>query len=201
MALPTDPTQVRADLRTAYHVNDGPTTMYAVDANSAAARHPDEWSLTPWDPDRANEARRRLRERQVAEAQAEGRQVPPERVEPEMTDEERAEFDEWKARRDKAKEVLDAAAKEKAEQDAKADEIAAAQAAINAPPPQPDPNRRRPLTGAAKANADRKAAADKAAADKAEADRKNQGAIPGPAGPVSPAPVATQDPNAKPPGT
>jgi hypothetical protein len=148
--------------------------MYSVDARQAAASHPDEWSLTPWDPQSADEARKRAHERRVAAAKAAGQPEPPPPVEPELDDEDRAAFEQWKADREKAREVLDAAAKEQAEKDAKAAQVAEAQAIVESPPPQPDPTRRRPLQGAAKANADRSAerkAAEKAAADKAEADR------------------------------
>lgn len=33
---------------TAYHVNDGQTLMYDIDARSAVGQHPKEWSLEPW---------------------------------------------------------------------------------------------------------------------------------------------------------
>jgi hypothetical protein len=32
---------------TAYHVDQGAVTMYAVDANAAVQNHPDEWSFMP----------------------------------------------------------------------------------------------------------------------------------------------------------
>lgn len=34
----------------AYHAKDGPVEMYAIDANSAVANHPDEWSFKPHGP-------------------------------------------------------------------------------------------------------------------------------------------------------
>lgn len=41
----------KAATKIAYHVDDGPKEMYNVDANSAVARFPDEWSHTPWSKD------------------------------------------------------------------------------------------------------------------------------------------------------
>lgn len=38
--------------KVAYHVKDGEHLFpYAVDANSAVASHPEEWSFTPWGKD------------------------------------------------------------------------------------------------------------------------------------------------------
>lgn len=166
MALKIDE---NAMLTVAHHVTDGPKQMYLVDARQAAANHPDEWSLTPWDPQSAAEARKRLHERRVAEAQAAGQPEPAPPVEPELTDEDRAEFEEWKKNRDAAAERLAALEKEEAEKAARDAQIATDKAIVESAPPQPDPTRRRPLQGAAKANAER--SAQKAAAEKAEADR------------------------------
>jgi len=174
----SDPVQM-----TAHHINNGPVVMYPVDARLAVAQHPDEWSLSPWSPEDASAARKRLHERRVAAAQAAGEDPPAPPAEPQMTDADRAEFEEWKAARAKAKQILDAAKAEEAKRLAKEEEISQAEAVLASPPPRPDPNRR-PLTGAAKANAERKAAADKAAAekaakDKAEADRQAAAAASG----------------------
>ncbi len=35
-------------MRTIYHVKDGPVMVYHIDANSAVAHHPKEWSNKPW---------------------------------------------------------------------------------------------------------------------------------------------------------
>lgn len=159
-------------MTTAHHVTQGQVVMYKVDAHSAAANFPDEWSLTPWDPQSADEARRRLHDRKVAEAREKGHPEPEPPVQVEMTDEERAEFEEWKAQRDAAAErkaERDKAEAEKRERDAQA---AVDEAILQSSPPQPDPNRRR-LTGAAKANAERKAerlAAEEEARAQAEAE-------------------------------
>lgn len=41
--------------RNAYHVKNGATLMYAIDAQIAAGQFPDEWSLDPW-PDQVEPA-------------------------------------------------------------------------------------------------------------------------------------------------
>lgn len=41
----------RSAVKTVYHVKDGPTSMYLIDASSAVARFPEEWSFTPWKKD------------------------------------------------------------------------------------------------------------------------------------------------------
>jgi colicin import membrane protein len=178
-------------MSTAHHVNDGPVEMYKVDARLAVANHPLEWSHEPWDPEKAAIARKRLHERKVAAAEAAGEHPPAAPVEPDMTDEDRAEFEEWKAARQKAKEIVDAAEKEKAEKAAKAAEIEQAEAVLKSPPPKPQPRRpgrpskadleaeqKRLAAARSKAAAD-KAAAEKAAADKAEGDRQAAAAQPG----------------------
>jgi hypothetical protein len=143
---------------TAHHVNDGPKQMYLTDARSAVARHPDEWSHEPWDPQAASEARKRLHDRKIAEAKAAGAPEPAPFVEPEYSDEDRAEFDKWKADRDAAAARLAKLVEDEAKQAEIDAQIAADKALVDSSPPQPDPTRRRPLTGAAKANAERTAA-------------------------------------------
>jgi hypothetical protein len=161
-------------MTTAFHVTDGPVEMYGVDANHAVSRHPDEWSLTPWDPQTAAEARRRVHDRKVAEARDRGHAEPAPLVEVEMTEEDRVAFEEWKANRDAALERLAAVEREEAEKRERDTQIATDKAIVASAPPQPDPARR-PLAGAAKANAERKAARDeadrKSAEDKAEGER------------------------------
>ena len=39
---------IRSATKTVHHIEDGPKEMLLVDANSAVARFPDEWSFTPW---------------------------------------------------------------------------------------------------------------------------------------------------------
>lgn len=38
----------RSAVRTVYHIEHGPQSMYLVDARSAVSRFPKEWSNTPW---------------------------------------------------------------------------------------------------------------------------------------------------------
>lgn len=42
---------IRSQVKTVHHVKDGAVSMYLVDANSAVARFPKEWSHTPWGKD------------------------------------------------------------------------------------------------------------------------------------------------------
>lgn len=37
-----------AAVRTVYHITDGPTTMYQIDANHAVRKFPKEWSDKEW---------------------------------------------------------------------------------------------------------------------------------------------------------
>jgi hypothetical protein len=50
------PSNLQAMQVTAYHVEKGPVTMYRVDAQTAVARFPDEWSLEPWPDSEKSEA-------------------------------------------------------------------------------------------------------------------------------------------------
>lgn len=185
-------------MTTAHHVTQGQVVMYKVDAHSAAANFPDEWSLTPWDPQSAAESRQRIADRhaaEVEEAKAKGLQPPASPLPPEpppLTPEEEAAIEQYNAAVAEAQQRLDAWREEQAKRKAELDQIAADEALIAQGPPQPDPNRRRPLAGTAKANAERKAAADaerkaeedRLAAEKATADRGV--ALP----PANPKPVA-----------
>lgn len=64
----------------AHHIVDGPVTFpYAVDAQSAISRFPDEWSELPWSQQDAAAARQRMVERhahEVEHAKASGLPVP-----------------------------------------------------------------------------------------------------------------------------
>lgn len=174
---------------TAYHIDAGAFEFpYAVDANSAVARHPLEWSRTPWSDDDAQAARKRRADAHAAAVQdAKARGLPEPSPPPPgpaplvLTPEEQAALDKFRADQAEAKKLVDAAAKEDADRAAKAQAVADARALLAQQPPTPDPKAQRPLFGAAKANAERKAAqqasdaktaADaKAVAAKAEADR------------------------------
>jgi hypothetical protein len=39
---------IRSSTKIVHHIKDGPVEMPLVDANSAVARFPNEWSHTPW---------------------------------------------------------------------------------------------------------------------------------------------------------
>lgn len=136
-------------MKNAYHINDGLVSMYAVDAHSAAARHPDEWSLVPWTSE-ATEAARKARadryQNEVAAAKAAGVAPPPPLPAPPppvvLTPEEQAALDEFRAKQADARKLLEDAAKEEADAKAKADAIAEAKAIVAQSPPTPDPVRR-----------------------------------------------------------
>lgn len=111
----------------AYHVVDGAVVFpYAIDAQQAVGRHPDEWRADPWSPEEAEVARKKL-----------GLTVP------EVTPEEQAAIDEHNKAVAEAKARLDAFRAKKAEEKAIADQIAADEALIATPAPMPDPTARR----------------------------------------------------------
>lgn len=158
---------------TAYHVVDGPKTMYLVDANAAASTYPDEWSMTPWSGDDAAAARKRLADRraaEIADAKAAGREPPPPLPEPpEPTPEEQAAIDAYNKDVAAAKERLAAAREKAAKEKAEADQIAADEALVAQGPPQPDPTIRRPFGRKGEPTpAERKAAEARAAAKAAD---------------------------------
>lgn len=174
MASNPHPTQIKA-----YHIDDGETDMYTVDANSAVALHPDEWSRTPWTPADADAARQRRNARHqaaVADAKARGLPEPqppiPGRPPLVLTPEEQAALDKFRADQAEAKKRLDVLAKEEAERAERAEQIAADKALLAASPPMPDPNAPRRMFGrTGEPTAREKAAMEKAAAEKAERDR------------------------------
>jgi hypothetical protein len=43
----------RSAVKTVHHIKDGAVTIPIIDANSAVARFPKEWSFTPWGKDGA----------------------------------------------------------------------------------------------------------------------------------------------------
>lgn len=154
--------QIRTDTKVVHHIDDGAKEVYAVDAHSAVARHPLEWSFTPWDPEAAAANRAKLHEMRVAVAREEGRPEPEPPVEPELTDEERELLAAHRARVAEAKELLAVAEAEEAEKRDREAKIADAKAVLASSGPQIAP--RKPLAGAAKA------AAERAAAKRAEAE-------------------------------
>lgn len=172
----------------AHHIVDGPVTFpYAVDAQSAISRFPDEWSELPWSQQDAAAARQRMVERhahEVEHAKASGLPVPKDLPPPppEPTAEEQAAIMEHAQAVAEANERLKVAREKAAKKKAEEDQIAADEALVASPPPRPDPNApRRPfgrkgqptpaeLEQIKKRDA-KKAADDKIVAEKTAADR------------------------------
>jgi colicin import membrane protein len=176
----------------AYHVFDGAHVFpYPTDAHHAVSNFPMEWSETPWTAEDAAASRDALAERharEVEEAKAQGLPVPKDLPPPppEPSPEEQAAIMEHAQAVAEANERLKIAREKAAKKKVEEDQIAADEALVASPPPQPDPNRRRPLSPAQirkraaetdeeraareKAEADKKAADDKVVADKATED-------------------------------
>lgn len=53
--------------KTVYHVEHGPAVMYTIDAHTAVANHPEEWSFEPW----GNEPNERVERVKAAGGRAE----------------------------------------------------------------------------------------------------------------------------------
>lgn len=162
----------------AYHVIDGPQTFtYAVDAQSAIARFPDEWSDSPWTQAEADDARKRAEERhakEVDDAKARGvsppAPLPPPPAPP--TPEEQAAIDDHAKAVAEANERLTAFRKKQAEERAIAEQVAADEALVASPPPRPDPNApRRPFGRKGEPTPAELKQMEKAAAKKADDER------------------------------
>jgi hypothetical protein len=135
----------------AYHVVGGAVTFpYAIDAQQAISTHPGEWSASPWSADDAAEARKKLG-----------------LAEPEISDEERAAIDEHNKAVAEAQARLDAVREKLAKEKAEADQIAADEALVAAPPPQVEV--RRPFGRKGEPTAAEVAAMNKKAAAKDQA--------------------------------
>ena len=171
----------------AFHINDGPVTFpYAIDAHSAVSRFPLEWSADPWTADATAAARQEMEARhaqEVENAKARGLPVPKDLapLPPEPTPEEQAAIMEHAQAVAEANERLKVAREKAAKARAEAEQIAADEALVASPPPQPDPNARRPRApspaqirkAAATLSPEEQAAkdaSDKAVKDKADAD-------------------------------
>lgn len=128
-----------SSMKTVYHVETGPHSMYEIDANNALGHHPTEFSATPWSVDDTNAFRQKRHEREVAEAQAAGRPEPVPPKDLVLSDAQQTELDaEGQARAEAAEIVAEADAmdKEKREWEAK---VTAARALLATPlhPPVP----------------------------------------------------------------
>jgi hypothetical protein len=106
-------------LKTAYHIGNGPTQMYAVDADSAVRNHPKEWSFVPWEVDESN-AWRREHDLPVAE----------------VTDETRAALSEDAQRRQEAYQLVKEYDEKKLAERMYEEKVAAARALLATPRPQ-----------------------------------------------------------------
>jgi hypothetical protein len=147
----------------AHHIVDGMVTFpYAIDAHSAVSRFPEEWSHEPWpESDRA------------AAREAAGEPAV------ELTPEEQAALDEHTRAVAEANERLQKFREEQAEKKKIDDQIAADEALVNSPPPQPAPRRpfgrKGPPTpaeiAAQKKRDEKKVEDDRLVAEKAEHDR------------------------------
>jgi hypothetical protein len=156
----------------AYHVVQGATTFpYAIDAQQAISQHPDEWSAEPWSAADAASARKKL-------------DLP----EPEVSPEEQAAIDEHAKAVAEAQARLDAFRKKQAEETEQARQVAADEALVASPPPQVDPNFKRPFgRKGPPTQAEIDAANKKAAAkDQAAASGSTQKAEPTTFAPASP---------------
>jgi hypothetical protein len=126
-------------MQTAYHVVDGPSQMYAVDAQTAVTRHPEEWRRTPWSIEETNEFRRRKYDADVTAAQQAGLQPPPPPVDVQLTPDQQTEVDEDQKARDDAKALVEKFDKEERDRQDYLDKVAAARTLLTSPRPQPEP--------------------------------------------------------------
>lgn len=116
---------------TAHHIVDGAVVFpYAIDAHSAVARHPHEWSMAPWTAERA------------AKARAAMPSLPPA---PELAPEDQAAVDEHTQAQREAADRIARYEQYKADEKAAFDQLEADRALVAQPPPVPDPNVRRPF--------------------------------------------------------
>lgn len=146
--------------KVAHHIDQGAVTMYAVDAAAAVSNHPDEWSNTPW-PAADVAAWRSARDEAYKEELARYKEAvqaakdaglppppplaPPPRplIEPSARQKSEIELD-TKARAEAAERVR-VQTEEDEKKRIKDEQIAADKALLASPPPQPDPNERRPF--------------------------------------------------------
>ena len=113
----------------AHHIIDGPFTFpYSVDAHSAVSRFPAEWSFAPWSH----------------EASAKARQDMGDEVEP-LSSEDEAAINEHAKAVAEANERLKAYHEKKAAEKVENDQVAADEALVKSPGPQPVVKVKRPF--------------------------------------------------------
>lgn len=147
----------------AHHVIDGPFAFpYAIDAHSAVARFPEEWSLTPWSRDAEAKAR-----------EAAGQEAV------ELSVAEREELEQHTRAVEEAKQRLKAFHEKKAAEKREADQAALDEAVVASVPPRPGkrPFGRPGEPTAAEIESQRKRDEKKAAGDKAAKEKADQDAI------------------------
>jgi hypothetical protein len=131
-------------MKTAYHIVTGSMVMEDTDANWAVAAHPDEWSFTPWAPDKRKafvDAAVSDHKKEVVAAKEMGVDPPPPpavtQVRPLYPDEQAA-LDKHNKDFAAAQKRLEVADKEDADAKAKAAQIAADREMVKRPPPVVD---------------------------------------------------------------
>lgn len=126
-------------MKTAYHVETGPHSMYEIDANGAVAHHPAEWAFEPWSVDEANAYRQRRHDAEVAKAKAAGRPEPAPPADLVLTDDQAADLDaDGQARAEAAEIVAEADAMERDRREWE-QKVAAARALLATPVHAPVP--------------------------------------------------------------
>lgn len=124
--------------KTAYHIDTGPQLMYAVDADAAVSRHPDEWSLTPWSVEDTNAWREGKWNEQAEANKAAGMPPPPRPQAVELTDSEKADLDADAKARQEAYELVEEYEKKKREETEYEERVAAARSLLATPAPVPE---------------------------------------------------------------
>lgn len=136
-------------MKTAYHIITGSMVMEDTDANSAVAAHPDEWSFTPWTPEKRKafaDAVVSDHKKEVVAAKEMGVDPPPPPVVPRpLYPDEQAALDKYNKDFAAAQKRLEVADKEEADAKAKAAQIAADREMVKRPPPKIDPDRPPPV--------------------------------------------------------
>jgi hypothetical protein len=131
----------------AYHLIDGPKVFpYANDARHAVSNFPLEWSEVPWTAEEAAAARQAMElryVRAVEEAKAKGLPVPRDlpplpTPRPLLDPEDQAAITEHEHAVAEASERLKVAREKAAKKKAEEDQIAADEALVATPPPQPN---------------------------------------------------------------
>lgn len=128
--------------KTAYHIDNGPQLMYAVDADSAVARHPEEWSHTPWSVDDTNAWREQRWSEQAEANKSVGLPEPPKPNAIELSPQVREELDADAQARQEAYELVEEYEAKRREEREYEERVAAARSLLATPAPVPTEQRR-----------------------------------------------------------